>query len=81
MKLSADAICVDPRKRRLAGARRAPQNEREDVALFDREPERFARADQMALTDELAEIVRPDTAGERFHKGIYRIYHKRRALV
>ena len=53
------------RQRRLAGAGRAPQNDRLQLIAIDGEPERPSRPDQRVLADELVERARPHALGQR----------------
>ena len=60
VKVRAHLIRIDPRKRRLAAARRSPQQERKKLFFLDRDAKRFSLADQMFLSDEFIESRRSD---------------------
>src|SRR5205809_4721 len=49
----------------LAGARRAPEDERAERARVEQPPECAVRAEQMILTDHLVEFRRPQLVGKR----------------
>ena len=53
------------RQRRLAAARRTPQDHRMHVARFDRAAQRRVRREQAMLADDLVERARPHALGER----------------
>jgi len=53
------------RERRLAGARRAPQQKRSSLAALDRATQRAAFADDLLLTQILLQRLRPHAFGER----------------
>ena len=62
---------VRPRDRReqaghggLAGARRAPEDQRMEQSLFEGAPQRLAWPDEMRLADELVERARPNPLGQ-----------------
>ena len=55
----------DAGERRLARARRAPQDDRLEQIALDRFPQRLARREQLLLPDELVEGPRPHALGER----------------
>jgi hypothetical protein len=55
----------DPRQRRLAGARRAPEDDRLQQVALDRFAQRFAGREEALLADELVERPRPHALGER----------------
>ena len=53
------------RKRRLAGARRAPQQKRPSLAALDRATQRATFANDLLLTEILLQRLRPHAFGER----------------
>ena len=54
-----------PRQRRLAGARRAPQDDRSQPVVLDRLAQRPSRPEQRLLADDLVEGARTHPLGER----------------
>ena len=70
MKIAVDSIGIYPGERGLTGSRRSPQDERENVPVLDREPQRFSLAHEMFLPDKLVKTARPDPVCQRFHKGM-----------
>ena len=67
-----------PRQRRLAGARRAPEDDRLQAVVLDRLAQRTARAEQRLLADELVERARAHALGERCRARAYRRARDRR---
>ena len=55
----------DARERRLAGARRSPEDDRLQQVALDGLAQRPARREQILLADELVERARPHPLGER----------------
>ena len=55
----------DPRERRLAGARRPPEDDRLEQVALDRLAQRPAGCQQLLLADEFVEGPRPHPLGER----------------
>ena len=68
-ELGADGVREQAGERRLAGARRAPQQQAREVAARDRPAERAALADEVGLADELVERPRAHARGERLPLG------------
>ena len=64
-EMGADLGGEQPRQAGLAGSRRAPQEERREVAPADAPPERSAIADEMLLADELVQAARAHPGGQR----------------
>ena len=64
-KWAPDLVGEESREARLAGARRAPQQDRGEMAAVDTLLERSPLADEMLLADELVERPRPHPRGER----------------
>ena len=62
---AAGAIGEEPRERRLAAARRAPQDQRRPVAGLDDAGQRAVGPDQVRLADELVERPRPHPRRKR----------------
>ncbi len=60
-----DRVREDASQRRLAAARRTPQQQRAQVAAFRDPSERSARADQPLLADDLVEGPGPHPGGQR----------------
>ena len=60
----------EPRERGLAGARRAPEDDRLQQVALDRFAQRTARADQLVLAFDFVERARPHALGERHRAGI-----------
>src|SRR4029079_16935029 len=58
-----------PGERRLAGARRAPQDQRAEMPAVERPAERPTLPDQVLLADELVERARPHPSRERLGPG------------
>src|SRR6202000_852200 len=54
-----------PRDRRLAGAGRAPEDDRMRPVRGDHPPDRTIRPDQVILAHALAQILRPQPVGQR----------------
>ena len=55
----------DARQRRLAGARRSPEDDRLQAIALDRFAQRLAGREQLLLADELVERARTHALGER----------------
>ena len=68
-ELGIERLRHQPRQRGLAHARRAPQDHRMRLARLEREPQRFARAQQMRLADDFVERARTQPLGERRRRG------------
>ena len=68
-EVGADLGGQQPGEARLAGAGRAPQEQRREVAAGDAPAERPALADEVLLADELVEVARPHPGGERLALG------------
>ena len=68
-ELGADGVREQPGERRLAGAGRAPQEHRREVAAADGPAERAALADEVRLAHELLEGARAQPGGERLPLG------------
>jgi hypothetical protein len=64
VELSADRVGQEPRQRGLAGARRAPQEQRREMTAGDGPAERAALADELLLADELVEVPWAHPGGE-----------------
>ena len=52
-------LCDDPRERRLAGSGRSPEDDRLQQVAFDCLAQRFARAQDLVLADDVVERPRP----------------------
>jgi hypothetical protein len=59
------ALGDDARERRLAGARRPPEDDAADGVLLDQLAQRLAGPEQVLLADVLVERARPHARGER----------------
>ncbi len=68
-EVRADGVREEPREAGLAGARRAPQQDRRQVPAGDAAAERPALADEVGLPDELLEVARAHARGERLSLG------------
>ncbi len=68
-ELGADGVREQAGERRLAGARRAPQEQAREVTARDRAAEGAALADEVGLADELVERARAHARGERLPLG------------
>jgi hypothetical protein len=62
---SARARGHDPRERRLARSGRAVEHHRVRMPLLDGRAQRRARTEEMRLTDELVQALRPHAHGQR----------------
>jgi hypothetical protein len=62
---TAKRVGHQPRERRLADARRTPQDHRVRLAGRERDGERLARGEQVPLTDHVADRARTQPLGER----------------
>ena len=73
----------EARERGLAGARRAPEDDRLQQVALDRLAQRLARAEQLLLADELVERARPHPLGERRARCVARrrFVGKQRSIV
>ena len=58
-EFTVEGIGHEPRQRGLADAGRSPQDHRMDLAGLEGQSQRLARAEQMALADHLAQLLRP----------------------
>ena len=68
-ELGADGVREQPGERRLAGAGRAPQEHRREVAAADGPAEWAALADEVRLAHELLEGARAQPGGQRLPLG------------
>ena len=68
-EVGADLAGEQPGEAGLAGAGRAPQQDRREVAAGDAAAERPALADEVVLADELVEVARAHPRGERLALG------------
>ena len=64
VEVGADRVREEPGERGLAGARRAPQEQRREVTAGDGPAERAALADELLLADELVQVARAHPRGE-----------------
>ena len=64
-ELGVEGVGHQARQRRLADARRPPQDHRVQPPGFERDAQRLAGAEQVALADDLVERLRPQPLGER----------------
>ncbi len=64
-ELSVGVAREQPRERRLAAARRSPQNHAADRAVLDRFAQRFAGTEQLLLADEFVERFGAQAMRER----------------
>ena len=53
------------RQRRLAGARRTPEDRRRQAVLLDEAAQRLAGSDEVVLADDLVDRARPEPGGQR----------------
>ena len=65
LKAKANRVCEQPCNRRLARARRPPQDDRGELARRHHPPNRAVIARQMILPDDIAERLRTQPFGER----------------
>ena len=70
----------DARQRRLAGARRTPEDDRLQQIALDRFAQRFARREQLLLSDELLERARAHAFRQRRRRGLFQrsVFRKKR---
>src|SRR4029079_622361 len=64
-ELRIAGLCDEPCQRRLAGARRAPEDHRVEMPAFEHPPQRLALAEQMRLPDVVVERRWPHAIRER----------------
>ena len=64
-ELGVERIGHQPRERRLADARRPPQDHRVQLARGERDGERLARREQVPLADDVVDRARAQALGER----------------
>ena len=69
-ELGVERVGHQARQRRLADARRAPQDHRVQPPGFEGDAQRLAGAEQVALADHLVERLRPQPFGERRGGGV-----------
>ena len=62
------AVRQEARDRRLAAARRAPQDHRGELPARHHAPDRPLRAQQMILPDDVGEALRPQPVGQRVRR-------------
>jgi hypothetical protein len=55
----------DLRQRGFTGAGRPPEDDRAGIVALNLQPQRFARADDMLLSDEFVQSARTHAVGER----------------
>ena len=79
-EVGVERIGHQPRERRLAHARRAPQDHRMRLARRERDGERLARRQQMALADHLVDRLRAQPLGERRQRSRIRAAAKRSVI-
>src|SRR5579883_853827 len=65
LELQVGGVSQQPRHGGLAGAGRAPEDERAERARLQHASERAVLAEQMVLADHVREPLRPQTVGER----------------
>src|SRR5690606_710889 len=63
IKFGAYRVRINPRQSGFPRSGRAPQNKGKNMPLFDGKAKRFARPDQMPLTDEFVDRGRSDFIG------------------
>jgi hypothetical protein len=61
-------LCQEARNRRLAAARRTPQDHRGKLAAGDHPSDRSFRAEKMILPDNFGEAARPQPVGQRMRR-------------
>ena len=69
-ELGVEGVGHEARQRRLAGARRTPEDHRVQPPGLEGDAQRLARAEQVALADHLVERLRPQPFGERRGGGV-----------
>ena len=65
LEMQVGRLGQQPRDRRLAATRRAPQDQRAELARRQHAAERAVRSEQMVLAEDLGQRARPQAFGER----------------